>query len=241
MTDNPRSEFNSHQTILSCLHSVSPSRSQELDDLIQELSVQFHLDVNAYRVNDFWAEFPSRKINIPRLCLFRLKAHAYSYLVVLNNILARREHRVVENLCQREHLVNELLTWATRTDVATTDQDGSEFSIGAVPNDLEDMLNNAAICKESGPAEEGFRHAVAWMIHHELAHIRLGHDDVVDPDIVAQEREADCTAIDWLLSDHTKEAELLASVYGITVGLGWLACLRVYLDEEDEQHESRTC
>ena len=238
MTEVTGEKLGLHQAILECLHSVSPTRREELNELIRKLSVTFQLDVKGYRVNDFWAAFPSHTVNIPRLCLFRLKAHAYSYIVVLNDILAAREQRGVDNAEKRKQLVNEVLMWATKTDIATSDQDGSEHSLGCVPEALDRMLNDPAIENDAIAAEEGFRRAVAWMIHHELAHIRLGHSDAVDADIIAQEREADCLAIDWLLSGQTEEAELIASIYGITVGLGWLACLRVYLDEEDDQHGS---
>ena len=63
-------------------------------------------------------------------------------------------------------------------------------------------------------------------MHHELAHLRLGHT-VVTTDSVAEEREADRSATEWILDQVPEEAMLLKRGLGIAIAVVALAVLKL--------------
>ena len=67
-------------------------------------------------------------------------------------------------------------------------------------------------------ANELFLCAIAWIIHHEFAHLRLNHTtESMSPQ--RQEREADAAATDWILSESKVDQETKKRILGIATAI----------------------
>lgn len=75
-------------------------------------------------------------------------------------------------------------------------------------------------------ATELFLCASAWILHHELAHLRLQHP-LVTTNSVAEEREADQAATGWILDSYPGEPRTLKRGLGIAVAVVALAVLQL--------------
>jgi hypothetical protein len=217
--------FDAHSFFTKLLGDTTPQRREELNDLVAKSNIRFVLDEASPGI-EFWADPSTRQINVPRRCLFRMKANAFAYYCAVDALLAKRNGTADAGTDGRLQKASELLTWAVRTDVATTLDDRSSFSLGAIPKDIESLYRGCLKEEQLGLGEHIFELAVAWVLHHELAHLRLRH---AVPS-VRIEYEADQAATDWLLkADGLSQAERIARYFGVATGLGWLSALNVYI------------
>jgi hypothetical protein len=227
--------FDANAFFLQALGDFSPQRRDELAQLVARYNIYFVLDEQSAGI-DFWSVPSTGQINVPRRCLFRLKASAYAYYSAVAEMTARQMGNADPGLDERLRKASELLTWAVRTDVATSLGDGSTFSLGAIPADFEQLCRSCLRPEQLDVAEEVFRLAVAWILHHEIAHIRLQHSASPGPDAVQEEWEADRASTDWLLRvPGMSQADRLARFCGVAAGLGWLSALYVYLGHGQSQ------
>lgn len=218
-------DFDVHSFFTTFLGDTTPQRRDELYENLQKLGIRFELDETSPGI-DFWAHPTKRQINVPRRCLFRVKANAFAYYSAVDGMIAKKNGTADSGTDARIQKANELLTWAVRTDVATTLGDKSSFSLGAIPHDIEKLYRSCLKTEQLDLGEEIFRLAVAWVLHHELAHLRLQHS----VPSVKIEYEADHAATDWLLkADELSQADRRARYFGIATGLGWLSALNVYI------------
>lgn len=67
-------------------------------------------------------------------------------------------------------------------------------------------------------ANELFLTAIAWIVHHEIAHARLGHEDVT-VNSVLQESDADRAATDWVSGGTREPGPLFKRGMGITCAI----------------------
>lgn len=82
--------------------------------------------------------------------------------------------------------------------------------------------------------------AAAFLLHHELAHVRLGHHPTEDSALsIEQEREADYEAADWILGKAPK-GQIFKRAFGITVGLVILVGRGVHYGYHDGETHPRT-
>lgn len=85
-----------------------------------------------------------------------------------------------------------------------------------------------------------FLGALAWIFRHEIAHITLDHFASTASDPIAQERQADDQAADWLRGDlvaddsraagspiTAQELELERRAIAIVLGTVWIACFEI--------------
>ena len=216
------SHFDAHSFFATFLGDTTPQRRDELNEHLRTYNLRFVLDEKSPGM-DFWVEPGTGRINIPRRCLFRMKAHAFPYYSVVDAIIQGTDDPDCD-----ERLLNasKLLTWAVRTDVATSLDDGSSFALGEIPAGIESLYNRCVKPSQLSVAEDIFRMEVAWVLHHEIAHVRLQHS----VPSVKVEYEADQAATDWLLKvDEMPQAALIDRQFGIATGLGWLSALNVYV------------
>lgn len=68
-------------------------------------------------------------------------------------------------------------------------------------------------------ANELFLCAIAWIIHHEIAHVKLEHPDVESVTSLSEEREADISATSWILAHSDVEAEYRKRTVGIATAI----------------------
>jgi len=68
-------------------------------------------------------------------------------------------------------------------------------------------------------ANEAFLCATAWIIHHEIAHVRLDHQPFVSVLSVQEEKDADISATRWILEKCTDKDEVTKRVLGIAAAI----------------------
>jgi len=84
--------------------------------------------------------------------------------------------------------------------------------------------------------------AVAFLLHHELAHHRLGHPFTMDlPWKLDQERDADYAAADWILQGVAEDdARFTKRALGIATALAVLAAYGVHTARHDGETHPRS-
>jgi len=68
-------------------------------------------------------------------------------------------------------------------------------------------------------ANELFLCAFAWMMHHEMAHIRLGHTAALTARSLQEEKEADVEATRWILSKCQDPKQSQKRTYGVVAAI----------------------
>lgn len=68
-------------------------------------------------------------------------------------------------------------------------------------------------------SDELFLCAVAWIIHHEIAHVRMGHTHVHTNHSVQDEKQADIEATRWILDQSSVEGESRKRTIGIAAAI----------------------
>jgi len=68
-------------------------------------------------------------------------------------------------------------------------------------------------------ANELFLCSFAWTMHHELAHIRLGHKPMVTMRSIQEEKEADVEATRWILDKCPDDKQAQKRTYGIVAAI----------------------
>jgi hypothetical protein len=217
--------FDAHSFFTTLLGDTTPQRREELNKTIDDFGIRFQLDETSPGI-EFSADPMTMRINVPRRCLFRLKANAFGYYCAVTELQAKKDGKSDQEAQGRIQRANELLTWAVRTDVATVLGDDDAFSMGTIPANVESLLRGCLKEEAFDIGEDIFKMALAFILHHEIAHLRLEHS-AQSP---KAEYEADQAAIDWLLRvDGLPLAEAIVRQFGIATGLGWLSALNVYV------------
>jgi hypothetical protein len=87
-----------------------------------------------------------------------------------------------------------------------------------------------------------FKFATAWILLHELGHLKLGHARTEGYRSLVQEKEADRFAAEWMVDgaresrSSERDVDRLCSLFGIALALLWATVFNVYFG----QSESRT-
>lgn len=68
-------------------------------------------------------------------------------------------------------------------------------------------------------ANELFLCVFAWMMHHELAHVLLGHAAAITPRSMQEEIEADVEATRWILSECSDQMQVQKRTYGMVAAI----------------------
>lgn len=68
-------------------------------------------------------------------------------------------------------------------------------------------------------ANELFLCAFAWMVHHELAHVFLGHPAAITSRSLQEEKEADVEATRWILSECSDPKQAQKRTYGMVAAI----------------------
>lgn len=100
--------------------------------------------------------------------------------------------------------------------VTGTKSYGTDYSWpGDYPKPTQFPLPNSDI----NVANEAFLCATAWIIHHEIAHIRLGHQPLLTIQSIQEEKAADICATRWILEKCVDQKELTKRVLGIVAAV----------------------
>lgn len=86
------------------------------------------------------------------------------------------------------------------------------------PSDKDKPDLSCSISEDTKVANELYLCSVSWIIHHELAHIKLGHSNLAtDGEKRKQEQEADNKATEWILKDVSDELILNKRGLGVAI------------------------
>ncbi|MEN8260073.1 MAG: phage exclusion protein Lit family protein, partial [Pseudomonadota bacterium] len=103
-----------------------------------------------------------------------------------------------------------LYDWALRKCVDRLDE--------TWPSDATMPTKEASNGSDIWAANELFLISVAWIIHHEIAHVHLGHPTVTTRSI-DEEKEADLSGTKWVLPDAGAIAEITKRTLGIATAI----------------------
>jgi hypothetical protein len=169
--------------------AIAPEREHELLGVAPNFSLALSNDRKfSIRVN-----MSTHEATLPIATLEYLWACAYLFWVLYQEYIAaqQRNHKRIDlstkrSVCEAIDLFN----WA-RNNQATS---GVEAWPKALPRPESNSSDEAV-----SVANELFLAAIAWIIHHEIAHVRAKHVAMHNIYVVRQEQEADEMATDWIL------------------------------------------
>jgi hypothetical protein len=164
---------------------IAPERVDEIRPLVTGLVMEITDESRARCEMD-----SSRKImRLSRGLLEHLWASAYAYWILYSRPDLTQDP--VDSDAMR------LLRWTIENAVS--------HSAKPWPADLPRPSSNPRSDSDIHAANELMLSAVAFLLHHELAHFRLGHGrSPAGPDSIQQEREADYEAVRWILEGCPK-------------------------------------
>lgn len=169
--------------------TIAPEREHQLEAAVPKFSLALSNDRKfSIRVN-----MSTHVATLPVATLEYLWACAYLFWVLYQEYIAAqsRDDKQIDlstkpNVCDAIHVFN----WARGNQAAS----GSEEWPQALPRPKRDGSNEAV-----SVANELFLAAIAWIIHHEIAHVRAKHPAMHQCYAVKQELEADEMATEWIL------------------------------------------
>ena len=221
------------EPIRELLRAVSLSRGDELDALFDELAPVCELD-RATERNLFQATLGDPNIlRIGVKCTVRLQAHAYAAGIVIQ-ALAKPDERDTFLV-----LANQILSWAVGLDLQRW---LSGLGIKVTPEQVlpggssklpEDLLGS--LSKTQRILGEGlFRYATAFILLHEVGHLKLEHTRST----YETEKDADRFAAEWMSeaafsSSGDVEGDRLSAMFGIAVALLWLTVFNVFFGQQE--------
>ncbi len=211
------------QHIFGSIIAIAPEKTNEILGLIFGHDVKFSLE-NRERF-DFAVKLSESKISVSLQGLEFLWATSYAYYVIYQTAaLPENQSKGVLSLLDHPETCTaaKLLQWAV-------DRETSKVANIPWPSDCPKPQRSAESSGLSNSnatwvAQEMFLCAVGWILHHELAHIRLGHRDI-PLDSLKEETEADKLATETLVQGITDKDHLFKRGLGITNALLALCCL----------------
>ena len=221
------------------LVAVAPEKGPQVLKYIQEKDVKFIVDEKADRIL-FQANSGQQRIVVGLKCLARLWASAFAYFRIYDDVAKakladpktrERDLRSTERMRQ----AGDMLKWAIETDISIKWEALTGLSRGspreALPFGLPQPFAESKHASDQHVADELFLMALGYILHHELAHLKLGHVGEKGVVSILQEKDADREAANWLLDglDDEWTPMFVKRALGIAVGLSWLASLNVYV------------
>src|ERR1700722_941989 len=234
MSANSLDIVNPEMFFVHLLEAASPEKAKELNRVLADNKIHFAIDLSAEDIV-FCADPFTKIITIGAKGLARFWCHAYAAYVFFDELSAEKRRdssvRLVDlRTTDRRRQAGDVLRWAVEHDIQIRMQ-GDKFKAEShqIPAGLPIPFAPSLKGSDEDLADELFLMALAFMIHHEIAHLRLKHVCATGLRSFEQERAADVAAADWLLSDQSlSEKQRAKRQLGTALGLGWLAVLDVY-------------
>lgn len=226
------------EPIRKLLRSVSHNKVKELDALFDELNPVCELDRETER-NLFQAILGDPKIiRIGLQCTVRLEAHAHAAGVIL--VALGSPNFTTMEKSERDKLLapaNAIFSWAVGLDlqrwwsmqgVNVRPEDLLPGGASKIPNEVIGELDDTQRLFGRG----FFMYASAFILLHELGHLKFGHTESTHEN----EKSADRFAAEWMSDAATdtenEEFDRLAALYGIAVALLWLTIFNCYFGQQ---------
>ncbi|RJS13952.1 hypothetical protein DRW03_35660 [Corallococcus sp. H22C18031201] len=210
----------------------APERVEDVRPLLEDLILEI-VEPGPARC---YIDLPSKTIRITRSLLEHLWVSSYSYWMLYSRHVSGRLIDTPKEVDLTHDPVDvaamQLLRWSVQNQLGGLDRPW--------PDDLPRPASNPTWASDIHVANEFMIAAVAFILHHELAHHRLGHSSLPEgADSVSQEREADYEAARWLLAD-CGGAVLEKRALGVTIALASMVVIQIYRGPEDPTTHPRT-
>jgi len=229
--------------VRSLLIFASPNRATDVSALLNELKPVWLLDRESDGIVFRARPGVPNQIHMGLKCSKRLQVHAYAAAVILSSIGKSQEERG-----RILAPVDEMLNWAVGVELATClDDIGSRLPDGHVLRKTDGDIPHHLLAKiNEGNKIVGagfYKFATAWILLHELGHLKLGHSYQRGLPSLVQEKEADRFAAEWMMESASRsetdqhEFDRLCALFGTSVALLWLTVFNVYLGRmESDSH-----
>jgi len=226
------------------LAGIAPEKAEELRKQIEEGGISFVVE-ETEEPFFFRAHPHKRTITAGVGCLGRLWATAFGYFCLYTTVAAAKQQNLDVrelDLKQDERIrkASTLLEWTLHVEMQICDAKRAKKPLPRIdwPNDLPKPILNPRHESDEHVADELFLCAGAYILHHELAHLRLGQKPTADAEEMRQlETEADEAAANWLLDGLDEgDPRFLKRALGVALALSWLASLAVFVPEDHEHH-----
>jgi len=224
------------------MKQVAPERAEQLAAILTDLGITFRIDKNVEDIH-FRADSQSNVILVGTKCLSRLWVHAFAYFTIFTDLVPLKvsdpEAPLSLRGSDRLRKAAALLKWAVKADLhfQLGDKNEVDSSMASLPSEIEPVFSDKQFAVDKRFADRHATIALGFILHHELAHIRLGHTATKELLSIEQEKDADRAAADWLLGSPDLDGrELLKRQLGVTIALGWLASRNVYIGHSSKTH-----
>jgi hypothetical protein len=191
---------------------IAPEREQELAELRDELGTGITIEDRPGFV--FNVNLQTHEITTSVATLEYLWCSTYAHLILYKEYTAAQRRADAKfnmggNVRSRSAI--DLLNWSINNIFGQ----GNAAWPPKLPRPASS--NNAAL--DIKLANEIFLSGVAWIIHHELAHLRLQHPPIRSSRSHVEEREADLAATKWILDQSKVPKESRKRMLGIAVAI----------------------
>jgi Peptidase U49 len=213
--------------IASSAFTIAPEREEELAKLRDRHKIVLQTVDNDELVFGVRVDPITGLITLPTSALEYTWACAHLFWVIYQeNLSAQRAGLTQLNVDGNARLQGalSLFNWARRNVLEKADS--------AWPADLPSPGTPREENEDATVANELFLAGLAWMIHHEIAHVALRHEPkeaVLSLSLsLEQERDADRTATRWILDGlERNDPKLLKRALGVATGILTLQSLEV--------------
>ena len=206
-------------SIAGSLLTVAPEKGDDLKKQLCDLAVRLVIDQDVERLFRAVVRDGRRNICCSIFGAEALWASAYAYWVVYSKLKTARGTELLFSEHDDTKILPELLDFAFSDRLGRRDTrpwpSHLPGPVGHMDGEVETDVNAAT---------ELWLCALAWILHHELAHLRLGHVAKREQEL-SDEIEADEGATDWLLGGVTDQAVLLKRSLGIATATVWISGL----------------
>lgn len=191
---------------------IAPERQLELRNWCDKEKVNLsYLGNTGFRID---VDTSSKEICVSLKSIEFIWCSCYSHLVLYSEYQSeldknRNEFDIIGNICRKNALA--LFDWAS----LNLKQDANVPWPEELPQP-EQCPNQASLMFK---VNEMFLAAMGWILHHELAHIRLGHINTALSNSIMEEKDADVTATKWILDQCKIGPEMNKRCIGIAAAI----------------------
>ena len=198
--------------IAGCAFRIAPERASELAELrdLNNLTITL-VDEPGFNIR---VRLPTHEVIINVAALEFLWASAHAHLILYNEYgLAQRSGSGTFDTggTERSRKAMKLLAWAGR-NISGTGKD--QWPVG-----LPQPVRFPTEKSDGHVTNELFLCALAWIIHHEIAHIRLNHQALATTCSIVEEKDADVAATMWILEKSAVPQESRKRTFGIAAAI----------------------
>jgi hypothetical protein len=222
------------------LRTIAPEKANELEEIIQRHNLELKIE-DTEESFFFTANPQAGKIKAGNGALCRLWAIASGSFCLYTNVAEAKQRNIgIRELdlkeSERMRRATRLLEWVIQVEYDLAQAKLKKQPVPKIswPSDAPHPVEHPVHASDEHVADELFLCAGAFILHHDLAHIRLEHEQTNDPsDHRKLETEADMAAASWILDGVDKTSAVFTKrLLGVALGLVWPTIVAVFAAED---------